>query len=102
VRIINNLIEIRDALGFALSEALGSLDDAELHLSDDVDDGLIDNVDEAQTFVRDALYEALSKFGVREGDDLIWRTDGGTVVFQASQRAVAEVIAMREAATVAV
>lgn len=92
-------IEIRDALGFALSDALSSLDDCELYLSDEVADGLIDNVDEAQTFVRDALFEALNAFGTREGDELVWRTDGGTVVFQAPQSAVAEVIAMRETNT---
>lgn len=99
---IPDLTEIRDALGFALSDALGSLDDCELYLTEDVDSGLIDNLDEAQTFVRDALFEALNAFGTREGDELAWRTDGGTVVYQAPQSAVAEVIAVREANTVEV
>jgi hypothetical protein len=77
-------IEIRDALGFALSDALGSLDDCELYLSDEVADGLVDNVDEAQAFVRDALFEALNAFGTHEGDELVWRAgDGEAVVFQA-------------------
>lgn len=100
-----DLIQIRDALGLALVDALGSLDDCEMYLSDDVADGLIDNVDEAQTFVHDALFEALHAFGAptREGDGLVWLTgDDRTVVFQASQRDVAEFIARREAATIAV
>src|SRR5438105_4137508 len=50
------LVQIRDALGLALSDALGSLDECESYLSDDVADGLIDNFDEAQSFARDALF----------------------------------------------
>jgi hypothetical protein len=93
-------IEIRDALGFALSDALGSLDDCEPYLTDEVADGLIAEVDEAQTFVRDALFEALNAFGTREGDETVWRAGGGeAVVFQAPQSDVAEVIARREADT---
>jgi hypothetical protein len=98
-----SIVVDRDALGFALSDALASLDDCEMYLTDDAADGLIDNVDEAQTFVRDALFEALHVFGVDEGDDLVWRSqDGEAVVFQAPQRDVAEVIAVREANTVEV
>lgn len=99
-----SVVAQRNALGFALSEALGSLDDAEMYLSDEVADGLIDNVDEAQTFVQDALFEALHAFGAPSpgGDELVWLAGDGTVVYQAPQRDVAEVIAMREANTIEV
>jgi hypothetical protein len=98
-----SIIIDRDALGFALSDALGSLDDCEMCLTDDADPGLVENLEEAQTFVRDALFEALNVYGVNEGDDLVWRSlDGEAVVFQAPQRDVAEVIAVREANTIEV
>jgi len=103
--VTSDLIQIRDALGLALSEALGSLDECESYLSDEVADGLIDNVDEAQTFVQDALFEALNAFGAptREGDGLVWLAgDGRTVIFKASGRDVAEFVARREADTISV
>jgi hypothetical protein len=94
--------QIRDLLGRALSDALDSLSDVELHLHRDPEGRMVEYLDEAQMFVQDALFEALQKFGTREGDDFVWTDWEGGEVFRAPRKEVARVMADREAATIEV